>query len=191
MIRIAVVGEIGSGKSYVSRLFGFPVFNADKEVIKIYKKDRKAYQKIKKKLPNHFFSFPIRKQQIVHAVNKNTQNLRTISKVIHPLVRKNMKVFLRKNRKKKAIVLDIPLYFENNLNKKEDVIIFISAEKKLINSALLKRRKSNIKILKKLRKLQQSILIKKKRSHYVIKNDFNSRNLKKKVKMIKNKILNK
>ena len=191
MIRIAVVGEIGSGKSYVSRLFGFPVFNADKEVIKIYKKDRKAYQKIKKKLPNHFFSFPIRKQQIVHAVNKNTQNLRTISKVIHPLVRKNMKVFLRKNRKKKAIVLDIPLYFENNLNKKEDVIIFISAEKKLINSALLKRRKSNMKILKKLRKLQQSILIKKKRSHYVIKNDFNSRNLKKKVKMIKHKILNK
>ena len=191
MIRIAVVGEIGSGKSYASRLFGFPVFNADKEVIKIYKKDRKAYQKIKKKLPNHFFSFPIRKQQIVHAVNKNTQNLRTISKVIHPLVRKNMKVFLRKNRKKKAIVLDIPLYFENNLNKKEDVIIFISAEKKLINSALLKRRKSNMKILKKLRKLQQSILIKKKRSHYVIKNDFNSRNLKKKVKMIKYKILNK
>ena len=54
MIRIAVVGEIGSGKSYASRLFGFPVFNADKEVIKIYKKDRKAYQIIKKKLPNHF-----------------------------------------------------------------------------------------------------------------------------------------
>ena len=48
-----------------------------------------------------------------------------------------------------------------------------------------------MKILKKLRKLQQSILIKKKRSHYVIKNDFNSRNLKKKVKMIKHKILNK
>ena len=191
MIRIAMVGEIGSGKSYASRLFGFPVFNADKEVIKIYKKDRKAYQIIKKKLPNHFFSFPIRKEQIVRAVNKNTKNLKTISKIIHPLVRKNMKVFLRKNRKKKAIVLDIPLYFENNLNKKGDVIIFISAKKELIYSALLKRRKSNIKLLKKLGKLQQSILIKKKRSHYVIKNDFNSRNLKKMVKIIKYKILNK
>ena len=191
MIRIAVVGEIGSGKSYASRLFGFPVFNADKEVIKIYKKDRKAYQKIKKKLPNHFFSFPIRKEQIARAVNKNTKNLKTISKIIHPLVRKNMKFFLRKNRKKKAIVLDIPLYFENNLNKKGDVIIFISTKKKLIYSALLKRKKSNIKLLKKLGKLQQSILIKKKRSHYVIKNDFNSRNLKKTVKIIKYKILNK
>ena len=191
MIRIAMVGEIGSGKSYASRLFGFPVFNADKEVIKIYKKDRKAYQIIKKKLPNHFFSFPIRKEQIARAVNKNTKNLKTISKVIHPLVRKNMKVFLRKNRKKKAIVLDIPLYFENNLNKKGDVIIFISTKKKNIYSALLKRRKSNIKLLKKLGKLQQSILIKKKKSHYVIKNDFNSKNLKKEVKIIKYKILNK
>ena len=191
MIRIALVGEIGSGKSYASRLFGFPVFNADKEVIKIYKKDRKAYQLIKKKLPNHFFSFPIRKEQIAHAVNKNTKNLKTISKVIHPLVRKKMRTFLRKNRKKKAIVLDIPLYFENNLNKKGDVIIFISTRKKNINSALLKRRKSNIKLLKKLGKLQQSIFIKKKKSHYVIKNDFNSRNLKKNVKIIKYKILNK
>ena len=191
MIRIALVGEIGSGKSYASRLFGFPVFNADKEVIKIYKKDRKAYQLIKKKLPNHFFSFPIRKEQIAHAVNKNTKNLKTISKVIHPLVRKKMRTFLRKNKKKKAIVLDIPLYFENNLNKKGDVIIFISTRKKNINSALLKRRKSNIKLLKKLGKLQQSILIKKKKSHYVIKNDFNSRNLKKNVKIIKYKILNK
>tara|TARA_Y100001958_G_C21179537_1_gene509694 strand:- start:509 stop:1084 length:576 start_codon:yes stop_codon:yes gene_type:complete len=191
MIRIALVGEIGSGKSYASRLFGFPVFNADKEVIKIYKKDRKAYQLIKKKLPNHFFSFPIRKEQIAHAVNKNTKNLKTISKVIHPLVRKKMRTFLRKNRKKKAIVLDIPLYFENNLNKKGDVIIFISTRKKNIYSALLKRRKSNIKLLKKLGKLQQSILIKKKKSHYVIKNDFNSKNLKKNVKIIKYKILNK
>ena len=191
MIRIALVGEIGSGKSYASRLFGFPVFNADKEVIKIYKKDRKAYQLIKKKLPNHFFSFPIRKEQIAHAVNKNTKNLKTISKVIHPLVRKKMRTFLRKNKKKKAIVLDIPLYFENNLNKKGDVIIFISTRKKNINSALLKRRKSNIKLLKKLGKLQQSIFIKKKKSHYVIKNDFNSKNLKKNVKIIKYKILNK
>ena len=191
MIRIALVGEIGSGKSYASRLFGFPVFNADKEVIKIYKKDRKAYQLIKKKLPNHFFSFPIRKEQIAHAVNKNTKNLKTISKVIHPLVRKKMRTFLRKNKKKKAIVLDIPLYFENNLNKKGDVIIFISTRKKNIYSALLKRRKSNIKLLKKLGKLQQSIFIKKKKSHYVIKNDFNSKNLKKNVKIIKYKILNK
>ena len=36
MIRIALVGEIGSGKSYYAKLFGYPVFNADQEVAKIY-----------------------------------------------------------------------------------------------------------------------------------------------------------
>ena len=38
MIRVAVVGDIGSGKSYVAKQFGYPVFNADAAVIKLYKK---------------------------------------------------------------------------------------------------------------------------------------------------------
>ena len=42
MIRIAVVGEIGSGKSHVAKQFGYPVFNADYEVKKLYKKNRKC-----------------------------------------------------------------------------------------------------------------------------------------------------
>ena len=43
MIRIAVLGDIGSGKSYVAKQFGYPVFNADNEVTKLYKKSRKCY----------------------------------------------------------------------------------------------------------------------------------------------------
>ena len=39
MIRVAVLGDIGSGKSHVARLFGCPVFNADNEVAKLYKKN--------------------------------------------------------------------------------------------------------------------------------------------------------
>ncbi len=42
MIRIALVGDIGSGKSYIARNFGYPVFNADVEVSKLYKKDKKT-----------------------------------------------------------------------------------------------------------------------------------------------------
>ena len=46
MIRIALVGTIGSGKSYISKLFNFPVFNADQEVNIIYKKDKKTFLKL-------------------------------------------------------------------------------------------------------------------------------------------------
>ena len=52
MIRIAVVGDIGSGKSFISNLFNQPVFNADLEVADIYKKDRYCFAKIKKAIPN-------------------------------------------------------------------------------------------------------------------------------------------
>ena len=52
MIRIGIVGDIGSGKTFVANNFGYPVFNADDEVSKLYKKDRKIYLRLKKNYPN-------------------------------------------------------------------------------------------------------------------------------------------
>ena len=57
MIKIGIVGDIGSGKSFVSKQFGYPVFNADNTVLKIYKKNRSCFKKLKKNyqnLLNHF-----------------------------------------------------------------------------------------------------------------------------------------
>ena len=191
MIRIAVVGEIGSGKTFVSNLFGFPVFNADNEVAKIYKKNRIVYRKLRLKLPKFVSSFPVNKKNIITAIKYNPKNLKIISNIIHPVVRKQMRIFLKKNYKRKAIVLDIPLYFENNLNKKNDIVIFVSSKKKLINQALKKRKKSDVNLLKKLSKLQKSLAIKKKKSDYVIENNFRSGNIRKKVGLIKKQIFNK
>ena len=63
MIKIAILGDIGSGKTFVARTFGYPVFNADEEVSKLYKKEKKIFNKLKKKLPNYIFSFPIKKKK--------------------------------------------------------------------------------------------------------------------------------
>ena len=71
MIRIALVGSIGSGKSYIAKLFKFPVFNADLEVGKIYKKEKKIFLRIKKKLPNFFSKFPLKKQELINAILDN------------------------------------------------------------------------------------------------------------------------
>ena len=62
MIRIAMLGDIGSGKSYVAKQFGYPVFKADNEVAKLYRKSRKCYSKLKKALPNYITSFPVKKK---------------------------------------------------------------------------------------------------------------------------------
>ena len=63
MIRIGILGDIGSGKSFVAKSFGYPVFNADEEVAKLYKKDKKIFKKLKKELPKYIFSFPIKKKR--------------------------------------------------------------------------------------------------------------------------------
>ena len=64
MIRIGIVGDIGSGKSYVAKQFDYPVFNADLEVSKLYNKDRKIYIKLKKVLPSYIISYPIKKKNL-------------------------------------------------------------------------------------------------------------------------------
>ena len=54
MIRIAVLGDIGSGKSYVAKQFKYPVFNADLEVAKLYHNNRRCYLKLKKKIAKFY-----------------------------------------------------------------------------------------------------------------------------------------
>ena len=101
MIKIGILGEIGSGKSYVAKNFGFPVFNADIEVGKLYKKDRKIFNKLNKILPKYVYSFPINKNEISNAILANKSNLKKIVTTVHPEIRKKMNIFLKKNRKKK------------------------------------------------------------------------------------------
>ena len=189
MIRIGIVGDIGSGKSYVAKQFGFPIFNADFEVNKIYKKSRKCFKKLKRAFPNHIFSFPIKRRELFQVVEENKNNVKKINKIIHPEVRLRMNKFLNKNKKKKAIVLDIPLLLEGKINKKRDILVFVGAKKKEINKRLKKRYNFNIGIFKKLKKLQLPLEIKKKKSNFIIINNFTSLSVKKSVKILKNKIL--
>ena len=191
MIRIATVGEIGSGKSYVAKLLGFPVFNADSQINKIYKNNHKCFLILKKKLPKFIKSYPIKKNEILRAIFSNKNNLKKITKIVHPIIRKSMYSFIKKNKKKKAIVLDIPLYFENKINKKGDIIIFVDAKKSEINRRLKRRRSFNYKIFNRFKKIQLPIQIKKKKSNFVIINDFKNVSLKKNVKLIKKIILKK
>ena len=64
MIRLGIIGSIGSGKSFVSKLFKYPVFNADDEVKYLYKNNKKCFRKLKKKLPKFISSFPIKKKRV-------------------------------------------------------------------------------------------------------------------------------
>ena len=186
---IGILGDIGSGKSFVAKQFGCPVFNADNEVNKLYKKNKSCYKKLRNKLPKYIKSYPINKAELNRAILANKYNLKKIVSVVHPLVRSKMNNFLRKNNKKKLVVLDIPLLIENNLNKKKDILVFVESKKSQIISRLKKRKNYNKKIVENLRKLQKKLSYKKKLSTYTIKNDFKLLTIKKRVKFIKDMIL--
>tara|TARA_Y200000002_G_C22621091_1_gene638193 strand:+ start:710 stop:1279 length:570 start_codon:yes stop_codon:yes gene_type:complete len=189
MIRIALVGDIGSGKSYFAKLFGYPVFSADSEVAEIYKKNKRCFHKIKKKLPKFFSSFPLKKEELIKCILANKTNLRKITKIIHPLVRKQMETFIKRNKNKRLLILDIPLFLENKLNKKNDLIIFIQSPSKKINKRLLKRVNYNKRLIDKFREVQWSSQKKKKKSHFVIKNYFEKKKAINSVNIILKKIL--
>ena len=189
MKRIGILGDIGSGKTYVAKCFGFPVFNADLEVAKIYKNNRKVFKKLKKELPNYFDSFPVKKKEIIDAILSNKQNLRKIIRIIHYEVRKKMNDFLKKNKHKKIVVLDIPLLLENKINNKKDILIFVESKKSEILRRLKKRKNFNMKILNNFKKIQLPLDFKRKKSQFIIKNNFKKNFVKIKVKeIIKNLI---
>jgi len=189
MIRIGIIGEIGSGKSYVANSFGYPVFNADAEVSKLYKKDQKIFGKLKKRLPKYISSFPINKNEITKAILSNKINLKKIISVVHTEIRKTLKLFLKKNKKRKIVILDIPLLLENKINNQNDILVFVESKKKDIEKRLIKRPNFNRKLINKFKKIQYSAAYKRKKSNFIIKNNFKKKSLNESIKRILNEIL--
>ena len=184
MIRIGILGDIGSGKSFIAKNFGYPVFNADYEVSKLYQKNRKVYQELKKLFPKYIYEFPVKKIQLSKAILANNSNLKKIVKIVHKEIRNKMRSFLIKNNNKRFVILDIPLLLESKINKKNDILIYVQSKKSDITRNLIKRKNFNPRILKKFKEIQLPLAYKKKNSTFVIKNKFTKKSVKDGVKNI-------
>ncbi len=189
MIRIGILGDIGSGKSYFAKNFRYPVFNADNEVGELYKKNKEIFKKLKKALPKYFLTFPIDKNKVSEAILDNKFNLKKIIKIIHPEIRKRMNFFINKNKNKKIVILDVPLLLENKLNKKKDILVFIQSKKSDIFKRLKKRDNFNNKLYKRFKNIQLPLDYKKKQSMFVVKNNFIKKDVNKSINSILKKIL--
>ena len=184
MIRIGILGDIGSGKSFVAKHFGYPVFNADYEVSKLYQENMIVYRKLKKILPTYIYEFPINKTQLSNAILANNLNLQKIIKIVHKEIQNKLQSFLKKNRNKKFVILDIPLLLENKINKKNDILIYVESKKTDIIRGLKKRKNFNSRIINKFKNIQLSLVYKKKNCTYIIKNNFTPKSVKDGIKKI-------
>ncbi|MFL2887783.1 MAG: dephospho-CoA kinase [Pelagibacterales bacterium MED-G40] len=185
MINIGITGTLSSGKSTVAKLISggkYSVFSADKSVKNLYTK-KYFIKKIQKK-------FNIKnakgiKQKIKSIIKNDKKKLKELELVVHPLVRKEMRVFLKKKGKIK--IFEIPLLIENKLNKYFDLIVNIAAKKELRLRRYL-RRGGNKKIFTILDNRQFKNKKKIKNCDYVIYNNKSFKSLKKQVNKLKKRL---
>ena len=182
---IGILGDIGSGKSFVAKKLGYPVFNADLEINKIYKKNLKCFKKLNKSFPRYIKSFPISKRELSNLILASRKNLKKIGHIVHPYVQKNLKNFLFKNKNKKIVTLDIPLLLENNIEKKNFILIFIKTKKADVFKRLKKRKGFNKRLYDLIKKNQFKLSYKQKKSNISIRNNFNKKSLLKEIRRIR------
>ncbi len=181
MKKIGITGSISSGKTTASKILSSrrgPLFSAD-NVIKSFYKD-KSFKKLLIK------NFKIKndsnlKKMLREKILRNEINIKKLEKIIHPLVRKEMKKFILVNKAKKLLFFEIPLLIESKLIKHFDVIIFIKA-KKSIRLKRFKAKGGHIKLFNILNENQLLDSKKIKFSNHVVVNE-------KKLIILKKKLL--
>ena len=188
MILIGLTGTIGSGKTFALNFFKsekIATFSADEEVKKILK-IKTIKEKIYKLFPETFFKKKLNKSILASIVFNDKKKLNKLEKIIHPHVKKNKKIFLSKNKKKKLVVMEIPIIFEQKNEKKYDYIILMDVNKKIQRQRVIKRKNMTPELLKKI--LSNQISYKKtKHADFVINNN----GPKNKTKQVLRKILDK
>ena len=195
MIKIGVTGNIGSGKTTLTKLFDSQktfIFNADKEA----KKHLKKHSVLQKKIINIFgneivTSTDLDFQKLANVVFKNKKNQKILNGIIWPEVSLLIEYSLREAEKEnfKYFVVDAALLFEANFNHFFDYIILVTADEKIRLDRALKRKTINLSQIKKRMLLQLSDKQKINTSDFVIYNNKNKNDLKKEFQIILKKII--
>ena len=192
---IAITGGIGSGKSTLcSKLKdkGFKIHSSDEQVAKIYKNpDKKFFTYLRTiGLSKSISKKNIDKNIISKIIFENKQIRKKLELYIFKIVRKKRSNFIKQEKEKKTrlIFIDIPLLFENNLEKQFHKVISIIASKQIRLKRLKKTRKMTETQFKNIIRSQTSDLIRKKKSDYVIYNNSTLKDYKTKINKLINKL---
>ena len=191
MVSVGIIGSVGSGKSFVANIFkelNFNIFSADNEVNNIYKKNKSINKKISKFFKLKLYKARINRQELRDALKKNPKKFSFLNKIIHPIVRKKLILFLSKFKKTRLVVLDIPLLIENKMFNFVDIFVYVKTRSNSFNTRIKKRKNLDKSFLNILKKQQRSEKIKEGYADFVIYNSSKNK-VKLQVKNILDKIL--
>lgn len=191
MIKVGILGSVGSGKSFVANIFkelGFNIFSADQVVSQIYERNKNINKKISIFFKLKLNRSKINKNELKDILKKNPKKFKYLNKIIHPIVRKKLILFLSKYKKTKLVVLDIPLLIENKMFNFVDIFIFVKTKPNIFKIRIKKRRNLDKQFLKLLENQQADEKIKKSYADFTVDN-FTKDKVKLQVKKILDKIL--
>jgi dephospho-CoA kinase len=191
MVRIGILGSVGSGKTFIANIFkelSFNIFSADNEVANIYKNNKIVNKKIAKFFKLKLYKGKINKQDLRDSLKKNPKKFKFLNKTIHPIVRKRLAIFLSRFKKNKLVVLDIPLLVENKMLNFVDILVLVKTRSNSFLSRIKKRKNLDKQFLNILKKQQVSEKIKEGYADFIIYNSSKNK-VKLQVKNILDKIL--
>ena len=191
MVRVGILGSVGSGKTFVANIFkelSFNIFSADNEVANIYKNNKAVNKKIAKFFKLKLYKSKINKQDLRDSLKKNPKKFKFLNKTIHPIVRKRLVIFLSRFKKNKLVVLDIPLLVESKMLNFVDILVLVKTRSNSFLSRIKKRKNLDKQFLNILKKQQASEKIKEAYADFIIYNSSKNK-VKLQVKNIIDKIL--
>ena len=161
---------------------------ADSEVNNIYKKNKNINKKISKFFKLKLYKARINRQELRDALKKNPKKFSFLNKIIHPIVRKKLILFLSKFKKTRLVVLDVPLLIENKMFNFVDIFVYVKTRSNSFNTRIKKRKNLDKSFLNILKKQQRSEKIKEGYADFIIFNSSKNK-VKLQVKNIIDKIL--
>ena len=191
MIKVGILGSVGSGKSFVANIFkelGFNIFSADQVVSQIYERNKNINKKISIFFKLKLNRSKINKNELRDILKKNPKKFKYLNKIIHPIVRKKLILFVSKYKKTKLVVLDIPLLIENKMFSFVDIFIFVKTKPNIFKIRIKKRKNLDKQFLKLLENQQADEKIKKGYADFTVDNSTKDK-VKLQVKKILDKIL--
>ena len=174
VIKVGITGSIGMGKSTVSSIFrnnDIKVWDADFEVHNLYKKGKEGYNSIISIYPELKDKVEINRKKVSNLLREKKIDLKLIEEIIHPLLIRSREEFIKKNKKDKLLIFDIPLLYETKAYIWLDYVINVFCSKKSQIERLKKRENFDIKKINYLISKQISVNQKNKKADYVINTD--------------------
>ena len=170
LIKIGLTGCIGMGKSTTLKMFedeGVLTWSADEAVSRLYAKDGKAVLKVQALTPESVVNNSVSRENLREQVKNRPEILLSLELIVNPLIKTDRENFLRSNSQKKAVVLDLPLLFENKMELEFDIIVVVSASARVQKERVLSRNTMDIKLLNIIKSKQISDEEKKSRADFV------------------------